>query len=175
MAKIADQYESKPVHLITPNGTIDATLMDLGVTVDQQATVRQALAVGRDDPFLLRPVRWLRSLDHPRRAPLEFAVNPPQVAARIAALEADDVTDPVEPTLAVDERPDRGVPGVPGRSFDTHDLADMLQAAAAPGGTDITLDIEPVTVAPMTSDADMQAAGRPGQPHHGQPARGRHR
>ncbi len=148
MAKIAEQYEAKPVHLITPAGTVDATLMDLGVTVDQQATVRQALAVGRDDPFLLRPVRWLLALTSPRQAPLDFSVNPPQVAARIAALEADDVTDPVEPTLALENDQIVVVPGVPGRSFDTHDLADMLQAAAEQGGSDITLDIEPVTVAP---------------------------
>jgi hypothetical protein len=157
VAKIAEQYEAEPVHLITPAGTVDATLMDLGVTVDQQATVHQALAVGRDDPFLLRPVRWLRALTSPRRAPLDFSVNPPQVAARIAALEADDVTDPVEPTLTLENDQIVVVPGVPGRSFDTHDLADMLQAAAEQGGSDITLDIEPVTVAPMTSDAEMQA------------------
>ncbi len=49
------------------------------------------------------------------------------------------------------------VPGVPGHSFDTRDLVRQLEAAAAAGGGDITLDIEPVTVAPMTSDADMQA------------------
>jgi len=157
VAKIADRYESEPVHLITPTGTVDATLMDLGVTVDQQATVHQALSVGRDDPFLLRPVRWLRSLWSPRRAPLDFAVNPPQVAARIAALEADQVTDPIEPTLTIENDQIVVVPGVPGRSFDTHDLADMLQAAAGRGGSDITLDIEPVMVAPMTSDAELQA------------------
>ena len=157
VAKIADRYESEPVHLITPTGTVDATLMDLGVTVDQQATVHQALSVGRDDPFLLRPVRWLRSLWSPRRAPLDFAVNPPQVAARIAALEADQVTDPIEPTLTIENDQIVVVPGVPGRSFDTHDLADMLQAAAGRGGSDIMLDIEPVMVAPMTSDAELQA------------------
>ncbi|MGZ4703660.1 MAG: VanW family protein [Acidimicrobiales bacterium] len=157
VARIADQYETKPVHLVTPSGTVEATLMDLGVTVDQQTTVRGALAVGRDDAFLMRPVRWLRALTSPRRAPLEIAVNPPQVAARIAALETDQVTDPVEPTLALDNDQLVAVPGVPGRSFDTHDLAAQLRAAAAAGGDDITLDIEPVTVAPATSDADTQA------------------
>ena len=157
VAELADHYESTPVHLVTPTGTIDATLMDLGVTVDQQATVSGALAVGRDDTFLMRPVRWLRSLTTPRRAPLEFSVNSPQVAARIAALEADEVTEPVEPNLALDNDQIVVVPGVPGRSFDTHDLAAQLRATAAAGGTDITLDIEPVTVAPVTSDADMQA------------------
>jgi vancomycin resistance protein YoaR len=157
VARIADQYKATPVHLITPNGSVDATLMDLGVTVDAQASVREALAVGREDSFLLRPVRWLRALTEPRQAPLEFEVNPPVVAARIAALEADDLTDPVEPTLTVADGEVVVVPGIPGRSFDTHDLAEQLRAAAATGGTEITLRVEPVTVAPMTSDADMQA------------------
>ena len=175
VAKIAEQYEAKPVHLITPTGTVDATLMDLGVTVDQQATVHQALAVGRDDPFLLRPVRWLRALTTPRRAPLDFSVNPPQVAARIAALEADDVTDPVEPTLALENGQIVVVPGVPGRSFDTHDLADMLQAAAVQGGSDITLDIAARDRRSHAVRRRAAGGGRPRQPDHRPAARGRHR
>ena len=153
---IADDYETKPVHLTTPSGSVDATLMDLGVTVDQQATVRDALAVGRDDPFLLRPVRWARSLLTPRRGPLEFDVNPPKVASKIAALEADNVIDPVEPTLTVDKGQVVVVPGVAGRSFDTRSIAKQLRSAAASGDPDITLDVSPVDVDPMTSDAAMQ-------------------
>ena len=175
VAKIAEQYETKPVHLITPTGTVDATLMDLGVTVDQQATVREALAVGRDDPFLLRPVRWLRALTSPRRAPLEFSVNPPQVAARIAALEADDVTDPVEPTLTLENDQIVVVPGVPGRSFDTHDLAEHAAGRGRAGRVRHHARHRAGHRRPDDLRRRDAGGGRPRQPDHREPARGRDR
>jgi hypothetical protein len=152
---IAAGYESKPVRLTTPNGSVDTTLSELGVAVDQPATVSDALSIGRSRALLMRPLDWGAALASPRRAPLHFTVNPPQVAAKIAAFEAGALSDPVEPALTVANGTIVVVPGVPGHGLDTRELADELERSAANGLDSIELTVEPVTVAPRTSDDRM--------------------
>jgi len=152
---IATGYESKPVHLTTPTGSIETTLMGLGVTVDQPATVNDTLDIGRSNAFFMRPIDWGARLASPRRAPLRFTVNPPQVAAKIATLEPDNLTEPTEPTLTINDGTIVVEPGRPGRSLDTRALSDQLERDAANGQDSIDLNVNAIAVAPRTTDAEM--------------------
>ncbi len=105
VAALASAYAAVPVHIEVratspgaPTVTYTTTAGEIGLMIDQDRTVAQALAVGDESFFVLRPVSWVGSFVVERDAPVEFQVSADQVATALTVLEAKEGS----PTAAAD-------------------------------------------------------------------------
>ena len=130
--------------------------------VDQDAPPSEALDVGDDAFFLLRPFAWAGSFLAERDAPVAFQVSDDQVATATLALEGDDRVPGTEPTVELVEGVFKVVPGKPGTGIDPADVAAALpDAAAARGQSDRPVRIEVErTLAPAAGRRRRGGAGR---------------
>jgi vancomycin resistance protein YoaR len=154
---LASELGTTPVAIVTEAGTLETTAGALGLDLDEQATAAAALDVGRDDPLVLRPFTWARSLFAGSDAPTSFAVDREQVAAAIAELEGPVRIEPVEPGITFDNGVVVTSPGVEGRGLDPADVAAALaRVDEAPRGT-LTIDVDLEPVPARFTDADARA------------------
>jgi vancomycin resistance protein YoaR len=158
VTEVADEYAATPVTVKTPNGTLDTTLGDLGVAVDEAATEDAALAVGDDGFVLLRPFSWLGTLGGEHEAPLSFEIDRSRLEATVADLVAANAVAPVEPSIQVVGAGVEPVPGTDGQRLDTQQLLDELVRRARDGDFGRTITLDPVTEPPTFTDEDAQRA-----------------
>lgn len=62
VARTAEAYKSAYVKISSPKGDLDTTAANVGLSLDQPATVAAVLAIDRNESALMKPVLWLRSL-----------------------------------------------------------------------------------------------------------------
>jgi vancomycin resistance protein YoaR len=156
----ASTFGDTPVEIVSGDATYTTTAHDIGLMVDQDLTVAQALEVGEHGFVLLRPVGWLASFLTPRDASLQFQVSDEQVAAKTVELEGDARTPPTEPTVELVDGTFHVVPGTDGRGIDPARVAAALPDAAAttePGDT-IRIEVEAGPVPPLGSAEEARAA-----------------
>jgi vancomycin resistance protein YoaR len=173
---LAADWAKVPVEVVTTPGRADdgtetaepdvytTTAGELGLLIDQDATVEEALDVGDDAFFLLRPFAWAGSFLSERDAPVVFQVSADQVATATLALEGADRVPASEPTVELVEGVFKVVPGQPGMGIDAAEVADLLpDAAAARGQSDrpVRIEVERKSIAPLGDDsaAEEAAAG----------------
>lgn len=162
IAQIATDFGSTPVELVLPDQTYTTSAGDLGLVVDADGTAAEALDVGRSEPFPLRPFAWVQSFFREQQAQLEFRVNSDRAAVALTALEGDDRTLPVEPTIELVEGDFRVVPGTDGSGLDPTFVAAALPAAATAAvesGSDvIVVEVERSPIPPLGSLDDARQA-----------------
>jgi vancomycin resistance protein YoaR len=156
----ADRLAATPVQLVGPEGTYEATAADLGLAVDVDATVADALDAGRGF-VLVRPLQWLASFVSPHEIEPTLAVDAATASAAVVALEGEARLLATEPSFQLaDDGTLTLVAGVPGSGIDPTDVAERLPAAALGRAAEtdpIVLDVAPEPIAPLTADADVQA------------------
>lgn len=141
-----------PVSLVSPTKTLASTGADLGLRLDADATAAAALAVGRDDPLLARPFRWLGSFFGHDDAPVTLQVDSAKANDTIGRLEREVRTDPIEPSLTY-RKPDLAVvPGKPGAGLDPTQVASSLAAITQVDGSPITVEVGAVPIPPRFTD-----------------------
>lgn len=155
---LAAGYGTTEVRLVTPDRTLTATASELGLAVDEDATVAAVLDVGHGSPVYRRPLDWARSFLEPRQAPLRVTLDEAVATERIVALEGDARVAPVEPTIAAEEGRLVVVPGQPGRGIDAAAVAARLEAAAATGEDPVVVSVEQEAVPPRFDGTDAQQA-----------------
>jgi vancomycin resistance protein YoaR len=170
---LAEEYAVRPVEVVVTPGTDDdgadsdepdvyeTTAGEIGLMVDQDRTVAEALEVGDESLFLLRPFTWVGSFLSERDAPVSFRVSPDQVTESVIALEGLDRTEAVEPTVELVEGTFRVVPGTDGRGIDPDDVAAALPNAADErgfGDGPVRVEVTRGVVQPVGSDADAEQA-----------------
>ena len=170
VATLADDYAAVPVEIVATPGTGDdagepdvytTTAGEIGLMIDQDRTVEQALEVGDDSYFLLRPFAWVGSFLSERDAPVTYRVSDDQVATAAVALEGDDRIAPTEPTVALEEGKFVVVPGQPGTGIDPADIAAALpEAAAARGLSDdpVRVEVTRGSIPPLGDEAAAEQA-----------------
>jgi vancomycin resistance protein YoaR len=158
VGEVSDEYGATVVTIETPNGTTEATLTDLGVTVDQQRTESAVLDLGTDGFVLFRPFGWLGSLVGEREAPIAFEINRTTLDTALDDLEAANAIEPVEPTMQIVGAGVETVPGTDGQRLDTETVLTELSERARTGDFSDPVVVEPIAVAPTFSDADAQEA-----------------
>jgi vancomycin resistance protein YoaR len=157
VADLATDYQTAAVRIVSPEQTYETTAGELGLTLDQAATVEAARDEGRDEPVLLRPFTWLASLFSPREVPLRFEADETTVDATLAALEAERRIAPVEPTIQAGPEGVVVVPGTPGSGLDAGEVAGRLVEAAAGGELPIEVEADARELPPRFTEADAQA------------------
>ncbi len=152
VAAASDELASRPVTITTDAGTLETTAGELGLTLDQDATVDAALHADEQDSSVLRPISWLMAFGDPYVVELQWQLDRTQLAAATAAVQAKNRVDAQEPNIRVTDSGFEVVPGVVGRNLDLDRLATDLEVAAARGTGPITVTTETVETAPSFPD-----------------------
>lgn len=158
VTEVADEYEATTITVETPNGELETTVGELGVSLDHERTEQAVLDVGHDGFVLLRPFQWLGTLAGEREAPATFEIDRSTLDARAAELVEANAIAPVEPTMQVVGADVEPVPGQDGQRLDTQQLLDELVARARSGDFGRTISLDPVTQPPRFTDEDAQRA-----------------
>jgi vancomycin resistance protein YoaR len=88
---------------------------------------------------------------------LAFDIDQAVLAPALSTLEGENRIAPVEPTLQAAADGLVVVPGTPGTGLDPEEVAGELTEAAATGDVPIEIEVDPVSIAPQYTDAEMQA------------------
>src|SRR5262249_43554190 len=148
------------VDVKTSAGTeeFQATVPELGVQVNVDQSVVEALSVGRRGSFARRFWEWARSFVKPVSLPIAVKVDQTKLYSVVAAKDKGRVA-PVEPSIKVDGGHLKSVAGKNGRGIDPAELARLLGHTKPTAGTLIvTMDITSVPPRFSEDDADRVAA-----------------
>lgn len=156
VADLAADFAQRQVRISSAGQTMASTAGDLGLTIDQAATVADVLDAGRDGSTLVRPFTWATSFVSARAVRSTYTIRPDQLALVVAGLEGEDAREPVEPTITPSAEGVTATPGQVGRALDPEAVADALMEAARSGEDPLAIEVEPVERAPRISDAAAQ-------------------
>jgi vancomycin resistance protein YoaR len=175
VSDVAEEVASRPVtlqvHPPAPQAgrsaglqerSYTATAEELGLSIDQEATIEAALDVGRESAFFLRPFQWLRSFFGSHDAPLVYNVDELQTFTKLQELQGTDLTLAVEPTIQLQGPQFVAVPGRAGLGIDTDDVVAALpDAAEAVEGADadepMVIDVGVTDLRPQFTEEEAQA------------------
>lgn len=150
VADLAQEYEETAVRIRAGGESFETTAGDLGLHLEKQATVDDALAMNdRVNPFA-RPLTWLNSFISPRRAHLRFTVDLQELETGIGALAGNAA--PEEPQIVIGTDGLAVVSGRPGRVIETTGVRERLLAQARSGETPFVIDTTLGEQAPSVSD-----------------------
>jgi len=155
VADLADHYASVPVKVRTSDGTFTTTGGDLGLKLDQAATVQAALDLDDAKPVPERPLVWASSFVDHRKAPLKFMVDPALLTTGLAGLSGNAAAK--EPKLASGAAGVTVISGASGRLIKADGIRDQLMRRAKSGEEPIVIDAEVTDRSPAVSDAEAQA------------------
>ncbi|CAN5586155.1 VanW family protein [soil metagenome] len=157
---LAGDYEGAAVRIRTPDGTLESTAGELGLTLDTEATADAALEVGREHALPRRFFHWVGSFITPSSAPLNFTVDETALAAELVDLQGDARIQPQEPMLVGSPSVVGVRGGEPGTEIDPTALVTDLLEAAESGDLPVVVDAEAVDSPPRFTDEQAhQLAG----------------
>ncbi|MDZ7733042.1 MAG: VanW family protein [Acidimicrobiia bacterium] len=131
--RIARSYEGAAVTVETPNGSLDSTVGELGVALDDDRTEELVDDTAGGGLVLLRPFRWLGSFVGEHEAPLAFEVDRARLLSTLAPLREANAVAPVEPGMRATADGLELIGGEPGTELDTDAAVDALARAAKTG------------------------------------------
>jgi vancomycin resistance protein YoaR len=154
VADIADRYAGLPVQVRTTEDDYRIAAGDLGLALDQQATIDAALELDDDTALAARPFVWASSFLADRTAPLVFTVDPVELEAGLATLGGNAA--PTEPQLVVGADALSILSGANGLRVLPDGVADQLVRRAEAEIEPLIVDAEVVEEEPEVSDAEAQ-------------------
>ena len=155
VADLADHYADVEVQVRTTDGTFKVRAADLGLKLDQTATVQGALDLDEDKPIPRRPLEWASSFLAERKAPLEFTVDAAMLETGLAGLAGNAAS--AEPSLVATSEAIAIVSGSNGRRVEADGVREQLLRRARTGEEPIVVDATVTDRTPAVSDADAQA------------------
>lgn len=156
----AGQFAGATVVVRTSAGgeALKATVPELGVEVNREKTVVDALSAGRRGSMARRFWEWATSFVKPVKLPIAVTVDQRKLDQIVAERDKGRIA-PVEPSLAVEDGKLAGVAGKNGRGVDPTQLAKTLGHAKPSAGTlVVTMDITSVPPRFTQADAERLAA-----------------
>lgn len=154
VADIATHYMTTQVEIRTTERTFKASAGDLGLRLDQQATMRGALTINDDVSFWRRPFTWLGSFFDARTAPLQFTLDERAMESALASTAGDAAA--VEPRLVATGNAITMVSGSPGTRIKSDGVAEQLLARARSGEEPLVITTEVESAAPTVDDAEVK-------------------
>ena len=126
VAGLDDEWESVTVEIDTGDTTLTAPAADLGLTIDTEATTRDVLEVGHDEPGPAGPWRWFRSLFTTTDVDLVLRLDRQVAVDGLRALEGDARVLVAEPSFTTLDNTVIIEPGVTGSELDVDDALGQL-------------------------------------------------
>jgi vancomycin resistance protein YoaR len=156
--EIAAGYATTPVELRVDGQTITTTAGDLGISVDRDETVAQALRLGQPEaPFPLGPFEWIGSLLADHEAHVIFDIDEGAVLARVPEIAAETEIAAIEPTVTIADGTLALSPGVAGARVDPTAVLEALPVGSALAAGPIVIDVATVPVTPTVADSTIGA------------------
>lgn len=155
VADVADQYASKAVQVRTPAKTYRVPASELGLQLDQEATVKAALSLDDGRSLLSRPLVWLSSFLDARRSPLSFRLDEGQLQTALGELGGNE--QPTEPKIVPTAQGFGIISGSPGTAISTDGVGAQLLQRARSGDLPLVVDAQQVDRAPQVSDDEAKA------------------
>jgi vancomycin resistance protein YoaR len=156
---IAGRYDKTKIRVDASGGGFTATAAELGVTVDVDATVRDAVDSGKDGSLPGRVIGWAFAKVSDRHAPLRVRIDRTKAYDVIRERDPGSKRIAVEPSIVYEEGAFVAVPGRPGRGIDPLRLGAAIAGAAKDGDTELHVEVDRGTVRPhfATTDAERLA------------------
>lgn len=158
VAGLDDEWESVTVEVDTGDATLTAPAADLGLTIDTEATARDVLEVGHDEPGPAGPWRWFRSLFSTTDVDLVLRLDRQAAVDGLRALEGDARVLVAEPSFTTLDNTVIIEPGVTGSELDVDDALGQLPRSFGEAAGTVTVRTTPVTTDPRVSDDEAQEA-----------------
>ncbi len=155
--ELADRLPETAVEIDAGEYQLTTTAGALGLGVEQQKTVEQVMSVGRDDPLVLRPLRWVTRLVGGRSADVSLTVDSEKLAATLVELQGEHRSEPVEPALEATTEAVTMVPGKPGQELTVNDVVRALPSQLGDIDESIHIAVEPTVTQPEVSDESVSA------------------
>jgi len=155
VADLGRSYAAAQVVVDADGGGFRATAPELGLSVVQDRTVADAMAVGRRGFFLTRVASWARGFVTGRAAPVTITVDQAAMA-RIVAERDPRRTPPTEPSLTVKDDKIVVVAGKPGQGISAPSVLAALRKAG-PRGLPLRISVKRDELPPRFAVEEAQA------------------
>jgi vancomycin resistance protein YoaR len=155
VADLADYYAGVEIQVRTTEATYRVPAAELGLKLDQRATVQDALDVDEDVVLPGRPFVWASSFLADRPAPLTFAVDTATLESGLDTLAGNAAAS--EPELVVGADAITMISGSSGLRVESDGLAEQLVARAESGEEPIVVNANVTDRAPEVDDDEAQA------------------
>jgi hypothetical protein len=159
VADLAARTEDRQVVIESPNGSLEVTAAEIGLSLDQEATFHETLDAGRDLAFVARPFAWFGALFTPHRVTPVYQTDPTIADRVLDDLEEANFTPPIEPTIMAVDGEIVPIPGEDGIGLEVGPLADELRAAAT-GDDPVRVALATGAVPPTFSGENVQRLAR---------------
>ena len=143
LAELVEAFASTTVVVRTPAGPFRSTAGELGITIDEPATLRAI-----EDARSGSPADWFVGLLDRRAAPLIVEAEPEAMRSIVRVKDPTKRLDAVEPAVLGSGDGIAVRRGKPGRGLDPLVVADAIEEAARSGSRPIEVDVEPGPLAP---------------------------
>ena len=155
---VAARYADTPIVVHLPDVTIDGTAAQFGVSVDVEATMAEAMAVGRSGDVAERFEAWARSLYDDHRIDLSVTFDPQAVYDLVAGSPHRVRNVPEEPTFEAVDGVLHIEPPVAGGRIAASDIVAAMPAAIEVGHNPITVEIDWTPIPTEVTQAELDAA-----------------
>lgn len=155
VADVGRYYADLQVQVRTPVENYKVRAADLGLRLDENATIKAALDLDRNTSLIGRPFTWAGSFLHDRTAPLEFTIDTAALETGLSNLAGN--ASSTEPKLVSSATGVTIVSGSPGRRIDSTGVRDQLLSRARSGEEPIIVNAKVTDAAPSVSDAQARA------------------
>jgi len=152
---VATEYLTTEVEIRTTEQTFRISAGDLGLRLDKEATIRNAIDLDSDFPAWRRPADWLGSFFYDREAPLEFTLDERAMSAALASTAGDAAA--TEPSLVSSSNAITMISGSPGSRISAEGVADQLLERARSGEKPIVITTDVEQTQPIVSDEEVRA------------------
>ncbi len=131
---------------------LSTTAADLGISLNEEATIEAALEVGRKDKGPLKSIRWLQSLVAARPVPVSLKVDAAKADQAIVQLQGANLTSTTEPQFLATKNSITMAPGVVGAKVDTQKFLSLVPVAIEKLSDRIEIELPRVITPPVLSD-----------------------
>jgi len=146
VADLAGRYREAAVVVDAPDGGFQAAAPELGLSVVEDRTAADAMAVGRSGNVVGRMWAWARSFVVAQPAPVTTYVDE-EAMDRIVRERDPSRTPPTEPSVMVKNDKVVAKPGVPGRGISTASVLAGLRRAG-PHGLPLRISVDRAAIPP---------------------------
>lgn len=161
VATTAQVINSAGVEISTPAGPLVTSAAEVGLVVDQPATVAGAMEFEAQASWWRRPFDWIKSFLGAREIPVVVTLDDAKLTAVIAQRDPTERVEPVEPTLALDDDGHlRAVKGVNGHGLDPLTVRSALVEAAEKGTTPLRAVVADAVLHPRFDRRDAETLAR---------------
>ncbi len=155
LAEANDAYGTGDVEFVIAGKAHQLRAADIGLQLDEPATLAAARRIERSDPLWLRPITWAASFLAPRRAPVRVRLDHQKLATALADLPGQVAVR--EPRVAGSPATIGVTAGKSGFGFEPDVVARQIESVARDGTLPIRVTLVARPIDPKVSDASVRA------------------